>query len=137
MKEEQLKILSKLSGNELIEYVSKLSIKSILVFGSVITGEFNEESDIDIAILGKSKFNIKEILQLESFLEDLLERSIDVIDLRSENLDIFIKINILNNGKVLYSTDNDEDLEALKEDVDWHYRENEYYFQCRKRDLLS
>lgn len=137
MKEEQLKILSKLSGNELIEYVSKLSIKSILAFGSVITEEFNEESDVDIAILGKSKFNITEILRLESFLEYLLERSIDVIDLRSENLDIFIKINILNNGEILYSTDNNDNLEALKEEVDWYYKENEHYFECRKRDLLS
>jgi predicted nucleotidyltransferase len=137
MKEEQLKILSKLSGNELIEYVSKLPIKSILAFGSVITEEFNEESDVDIAILGKSKFNITEILRLESFFEGLLERSIDVIDLRSENLDIFIKINILNNGKILYSTDNNDNLEALKEEVDWYYRENEHYFECRKRDLLS
>ena len=137
MKEEQLKILSKLSGNQLIEYISKLSVNSILVFGSVITEEFNEESDVDIAIFGTSKFNITEILKLESFLEDLLERSIDVIDLRSENLDIFIKINILNNGEVLYSTDNNKNLETLKEEVDWYYRENEHYFECRKRDLLS
>lgn len=137
MKEKQLEILRRLSEKEFIDYVKKLSIDSILIFGSTITEEFNEESDVDIAILGKSKFNLTEILRLESFLEDLLERSIDVIDLKSENLDIFIKINILNNGEILYSTDDNEALEALKEKVDWYYRENENYFECRKRDLLS
>ena len=137
MKEEQLEILERLSEKEFIDYVSKISIDSILVFGSAITEEFNEESDVDIAILGKSKFNMTEILRLESFLEDLLERSIDVIDLKSENLDIFIKINILNNGEIIYSTDNNRSLEDLKEGMDWYYRENEHYFECRKRDLLS
>ena len=135
--QSRLKILEKLEGKEFINYINKLSINSVLVFGSVITDEFNEESDVDIAILGKSKFNMTEILRLESFLEDLLVRSIDVIDLKSENLDIFIKINILNNGEIIYSTDDNEALEDLKEKLDWYYRENENYFECRKRDLLS
>ncbi len=137
MKKEQLEILKLLRQKECIDYVSKLSIDSILVFGSVITDEFNEESDVDIAILGKSKLRLTEILRLESFLEDLLERSIDVVDLKSENLDVFIKINILNNGEMIYSKDNNMSLEYLKEELDWYYRENEHYFECRKRDLLS
>lgn len=137
MKEEQIEILRKLGGNKFEDYISKLPINSVLIFGSVITEEFNEESDVDIAILGKSKINIKDILQLELFLEDILERNIDVVDLRNTNLDIFIKINILNSGKIIYSIDNNKILEELKEEVDWHYRENEHYFECRKRDLLS
>lgn len=96
MKDDQLRILSKLKENEFINYASKLSINSILVFESIITEDFNEESDVDIAVFGESKINIKDILQFELFLEDLLEGNIDVIDLKSENLDIFIKINILN-----------------------------------------
>eukprot|EP00828_Plagiopyla_frontata_P029548 TRINITY_DN38215_c0_g1_i1.p2 TRINITY_DN38215_c0_g1~~TRINITY_DN38215_c0_g1_i1.p2 ORF type:complete len:154 (-),score=31.09 TRINITY_DN38215_c0_g1_i1:303-764(-) len=137
MKKEQIEIFRKLSENEFRDYISKLPINSVLIFGSVITDEFNEESDVDIAILGNDKLNIKDVLQLELFLEDLLERDIDVVDLKNTNLDIFIKINILNNGKIIYSIDNNKSLEELKEKVDWYYRENEYYFECRKRDLLS
>ena len=74
---------------------------------------------------------------LELFLEDLLERNIDVIDLNSDNLDIFIKIDILNDGKSIYTTDNNKFLEKFIEKVDWYYRENEYYFKCRRRELLS
>ena len=133
----QLEILDKLKSKELKNYLSKLDINNALVFGSIITDNFNEESDVDIAILGTSKLTIKEILKLELFLEDLLERNIDVIDLNSDNLDIFIKIDILNDGKSIYTTDNNKFLEKFIEKVDWYYRENEYYFKCRRRELLS
>ena len=137
MENIQLEILDKLKSKELKNYLSKLDINNALVFGSIITDNFNEESDVDIAILGTSKLTIKEILKLELFLEDLLERNIDVIDLNSYNLDIFIKIDILNDGKSIYTTDNNKFLEKFIEKVDWYYRENEYYFKCRRRELLS
>ena len=86
MENIQLEILDKLKSKELKNYLSKLDINNALVFGSIITDNFNEESDVDIAILGTSKLTIKEILKLELFLEDLLERNIDVIDLNSDNL---------------------------------------------------
>ena len=137
MENIQLEILDKLKSKELKNYLSKLDINNALVFGSIITDNFNEESDVDIAILGTSKLTIKEILKLELFLEDLLERNIDVIDLNSDNLDIFIKIDILNDGKSIYTTDNNKFLYFFIEKVDWYYRENEYYFKCRRRELLS
>ena len=133
MENIQLEILDKLKSKELKNYLSKLDINNALVFGSIITDNFNEESDVDIAILGTSKLTIKEILKLELFLE----RNIDVIDLNSDNLDIFIKIDILNDGKSIYTTDNNKFLEKFIEKVDWYYRENEYYFKCRRRELLS
>ena len=137
MENIQLEILDKLKSKELKNYLSKLDINNALVFGSIITDNFNEESDVDIAIFVTSKLTIKEILKLELFLEDLLERNIDVIDLNSDNLDIFIKIDILNDGKSIYTTDNNKFLEKFIEKVDWYYRENEYYFKCRRRELLS
>lgn len=137
LKNESLKILDKLKSDELKEYLNKININSALVFGSLINGDFNEESDVDIAVIGTSKLPIKVILKLELFLEDLLGRNIDVIDINSDNLDIFIKINILNTGKSIYSIDNNRFLEEFIDKVDWYYRENEHYFNCRKRDLLS
>lgn len=137
MKKESLNILKKLNSTELKEYLKKLQINNVLVFGSVLNDNFNEESDVDIAVLSNSKVPIKNILKLELFLEDLLSRPIDVIDLNSNNLDIFIKINILNTAKTIYTSDNNIFLNKFIDDVDWYYRENEYYFSCRKRDLLS
>ena len=68
MENIQLEILDKLKSKELKNYLSKLDINNALVFGSIITDNFNEESDVDIAILGTSKLTIKEILKLELFL---------------------------------------------------------------------
>lgn len=137
MNENRHEIIKKLYSEELKKYFDKIDIKSAMVFGSIITEEFNEESDVDIAILGNSPIDIKTILKLELFLEDLLGRSIDVIDLKNENLDIFIKIEALNKGVSIYTNDKGNYLEKFKESIDWYYKENEYYFECRKRDLLS
>lgn len=62
-------ILEKLNGSELKYYLSKLDINNALVFGSLINGGFNEESDVDIAILGTAKLLLKYVLKLE-FIND-------------------------------------------------------------------
>lgn len=74
---------------------------------------------------------------MELYFEKLLKREIDLIDLKSDNLDLFVKINILNTGSVIYSTDNNLELEILKNKVDKLYKENENFMYFRKRDLLS
>ena len=71
------------------------------------------------------------------YFEKLLKREIDLIDLKNDNLDLFVKINILNTGSVIYSTDNNLELEILKNKVDKLYKENENFIYFRKRDLLS
>lgn len=73
---------------------------------------------------------------MELYFEKLLKREIDLIDLKSDNLDLFVKINILNTGSVIYSTDNNLELEILKNKVDKLYKENENFMYFRKRDLL-
>jgi predicted nucleotidyltransferase len=137
MEEIKSAILQKLKSDELIQYLNKLNLNNMLVFGSLITEDFNENSDVDIAILGKEKFSMDIVLNLELFLENLLNRSIDVVDLNSENLDIFIKISILNDGKSIYTSDNNKSLEELIDKIDIYFKENESFFYKRKVDLLS
>ena len=76
-------------------------------------GEFTEESDVDLAIICEEKMNLENILEIELYFEDILKREIDVIDLKSDSLDLFLKINILNNGKVLYTRDENKVLDCL------------------------
>lgn len=137
MEEIRADIIKKLNSEEFKTYVSNLAVRDVLLFGSTINGDFTEESDVDIAVLGASKLSISEILRFELFLEDLLQHKIDVVDLNSETLDIFIKIDILNTGKSIYTIDSNNYLNKFMDDVDWYYRENEHYFRCRRRDLLS
>ncbi len=137
MNNSQIEILEKIKSKDLAEISKNYMIKNILVFGSVLTDDFNINSDVDIAILSDEKLKLNDILSLELFFEEILNRPIDVVDLNSTTLDLFIKINILNTGKVLYTSDNNKSLEELIDKLEWHYRENENFFYYRKRDLLS
>ncbi|WP_454055144.1 type VII toxin-antitoxin system MntA family adenylyltransferase antitoxin [Clostridium sp. Marseille-Q7071] len=137
MNNSQIEILEKIKSKDLMEISKNYMIKNILVFGSVLTDDFNINSDVDIAILSDEKLKLNDILSLELFFEEILNRPIDVVDLNSTTLDLFIKINILNTGKVLYTSDNNKSLEELIDKLEWYYRENENFFYYRKRDLLS
>lgn len=132
-----MSIIEKIETKVLGEICNRLKLKSILLFGSILRPDFNENSDIDIAILGEEEIKLSDILNLELLFEELLGRTIDVVDLRSKTLDIFIKIEILNTAKTLYSEDNDQCLEHLKEATEQYYRINEDYFFFRRRDLLT
>lgn len=109
----------------------------MLTFGSFNNDDFTQESDIDIAVIGIENIPLDKILELELFLERTLGKEIDVIDLRSRELTIFLKINVLNEGKIIYSNDNNIILEKYKDEVDIIYRENENFFWFRRRDVLS
>lgn len=122
---------------ENIDFISKYNVSSVIIFGSLNRGEFNEDSDVDIAIIGKEKIELDNILDMELYFEKLLKREIDVIDLHSDTLDLFVKMNILNEGRVVYSKDNNKELEHFKEKVDWTYKENENFIFFRKRDVLG
>lgn len=128
-------ILEKLKSKEFVSFIEKFNVPNVMVFGSLLTDLFNDESDVDIAILGEEVISLDDILEIELFLEGFLERAIDVVDLRSSTLDIFVKINILNSSRVIYSTDIDK-IEKYCDEVDWIYKENEDYFYFRKRDVF-
>jgi predicted nucleotidyltransferase len=137
MEDEKILIMNKLKSEEVANFLSKYDISSMLTFGSFNEDDFTEESDIDIAIIGKDKVDLEEILELELFLERKLNKEIDVIDLRSECLSLFIKINVLNNGKIIYYNDDNYILEEFKDKVDRIYKENENFFWFRRKDVLS
>ncbi|MGK0466981.1 nucleotidyltransferase family protein [Clostridium sp.] len=137
MCKSQSEILDRLNSEEFKNYLKTMNLNNVLVFGSLLRDDFSEQSDVDIAILAENKVKIKGILGLELYLEDIFERNIDVVDLNSDNLDIFIKINILNSSKSVYSSDQNLSLEELVENLDWYFKENENFFRYRRRDLIS
>lgn len=138
LNDEKKLIMAKLKSEEVMNFLSKYDISSMLTFGSFNNKEnFTEESDIDIAIIGKNKIDLEDILEIELYLERELNREIDVIDLRSEDLSLFIKINVLNEGKIIYCKDNNSLLDEFKNETDRTYKENENFFWFRRKDVLS
>lgn len=130
------KIIEKLNSEEVTNFINKNNITTLIMFGSITNDEFNEESDVDLAILADKKIELENILDFELLLENLLNREIDILDLRSEALDLFVKISILNTGKVVYTEDNCNSLEKLYDETDKIYKENENFIHFRKGDVL-
>lgn len=134
---EKKVILEKLNSKEFLDIIKKYSIGTVILFGSICTDEFNDYSDVDIAILSENKSDLDNILEIELFLENFLKREIDVIDLNSSNLDIIMKANILNTGRIIYSDDNNKRYNRFYNNVERTFRENENFMYFRRRDLLS
>jgi predicted nucleotidyltransferase len=136
-KDDRQLALDKLNSKEVYDFISQLNLDNVIIFGSLNHGEFNEISDVDIALLNKQKISLDTILDLELFLETLLNRPIDVVDLRSDKLDLFVKINILNYGKILFTNDSGKMFENICNEVDRIYKENENFIYFRRMDVLS
>lgn len=134
-------IIEKLNSEEVFNFLNKYNITTLIMFGSIVSddmdNEFNEESDVDLAILASKAMELDSILEIELFFQNLLNRETDVLDLKSESLDLFVKISILNYGKVIYSQDNGKSLEVLYNETDRIYKENENFMYFRKVDVLS
>ena len=61
-----------------IQILKENGAKEVYVFGSIVNGKFNENSDIDIAVKG---LNEKDFYKVASILMFELENEIDLIDL--------------------------------------------------------
>lgn len=130
-------IINLLSSKSSIDILEKFNITTFSIFGSLTNDEFNETSDIDIAIIGDYPLPLDEILDLELFFESLLNREIDIFDLRNESLDFLFKINIFNTCKVLYSTDNNKNFNISYNETERIYNENKDFMHFRRVDVLS
>ena len=97
---------------EIIERLKPLDPDKIILFGSYAYGEPNEESDIDLFLLkddleldSSRDYEIKAHLLLRGLIQrykvgfDILSAPTAYIDQRE---DYFYKVDILQNGKVLY-----------------------------------
>ena len=62
--------------------------KAIYLFGSFANGAFNKNSDIDIAVLYKNKFNRIELFKMQNKLFMKFNKDTDLVDLQDVN-DVF------------------------------------------------
>ena len=73
----------------------ELGVKRLSVFGSVLSGEFTDQSDIDFLLDFKDTLSIEEYtnnyFSLHDFLQKLFNRNVDVITENSLNNPYFIQ----------------------------------------------
>ena len=93
--------------NKIKDYFSKRKdISAVYIFGSFNTEKFNQNSDLDLALIYSQeldkfkRFDLK--LELMTKLEKLIGLEVDIVDF--ENVDLKLKHQILD-GKLIYCSD--------------------------------
>lgn len=92
-------------NNDIINLCIKYKVKSLYVFGSVLTDRFNDKSDIDLIVdidsidpfdYADNYFNLKFSLQ------DLLKRPIDLLENKAIK-NSYVRQNIDNSKSLIYA----------------------------------
>ncbi len=68
---------------EIMGILKKNEVKKAALFGSVVTGEATDKSDIDILIEFNGRKSLLDLVGLEQELEEKLGRKVDVITYKS------------------------------------------------------
>lgn len=110
----------------------KYNIDSIGVFGSRARGDFREDSDYDIFIIGK--ISLSDELKLEDELSDILKQDVDLIKL-DQDIDRILAKNIINEAHVIYSRNSS--FENFFREIENFFIENSDFIHLRERDLFD
>lgn len=121
-----------LKHKELIEQISKkYKVDSVGIFGSRARGDFSEDSDYDIFVIGE--LTLDDELELEALLEESLNTSVDLVKINRKSDRILLK-NIFNDAIVIYSYNNS--YENMYNWIENFFIENRDFIYIRKRDLI-
>lgn len=126
-------ILSIISSEQFTNIFLNKNIQNVIIFGSLSNDNFNEESDIDIAVIPDSEFTFNDEIDIESQLEDLLGREIDIININSDNVNVLIKFEALNSKLIVMKND------TLNTTIDYYenyYKENEEFWYFLDKAVL-
>ena len=122
-----------MNPREIISNIAhKYNADSIGIFGSRARGDYREDSDYDIFIIGN--LTLDEELALEAELEKALNKSVDIVKIREDSDRILLK-NIVNDAEVIYSENHA--FEKLYEFVEIFFAENSDFIHMRERDLID
>lgn len=126
-------ILDIISGNEFKDIFLKKHINNVIIFGSLAKGQFTEESDIDIAVIPQTYLSFMDEINIESQLEELLGRNIDIININDESTNELIKIEALNSRFIVMS---DDKLQKAQDFYENYCKENEEFWYFLDKAVL-
>ncbi|GAA0730519.1 hypothetical protein GCM10008905_31930 [Clostridium malenominatum] len=129
-------ILNKLKDEECVNIFKYGKIATAILFGSILTEDFEEYSDVDIAILSEEYMAFNTLVFIEESLQKILGREVDVVNLNSEELDLNMKVSIYDDGQIIYDVDNLQLYNKGYKEVEKLYKENETFRFFRERDVM-
>lgn len=74
---DQKQIIARIQAHR--ERLSELGVSSLSLFGSVARDDSTETSDIDLLVRFNGRTSFDRYMDLKLFLEDLLERRVDLV----------------------------------------------------------
>ena len=89
---------------QIYEFCRKWKIKELSIFGSALTAEFHEGSDIDILVAfdDDAEWSLMDFINVEEALRELFGRKVDLVD-KNALRNPFRRHHILNHRQVLYA----------------------------------
>ena len=91
---------------EITEVCGQYEVKTLYIFGSVLTEEFSRESDVDFLVdFDREGFrgSFKQFMGLKESLEEILGRNIDLVSVRSIRNPVFLS-EINQTRKLIYAS---------------------------------
>jgi len=87
-----------------VKFCTAHAIDKLFLFGSILTDDFDDESDVDIMYETKTPFGFHELMSMTRELEKTFGRKVDFVDKRSveANGSPTRRKEILENAKVVY-----------------------------------
>ena len=95
--------------HEIIGFLkSRLDLIAVYLYGSILTSQFNDQSDIDISVISEKEVDPLALYEISAGLSVLLKRDIHLIDFVKANE--VLKIEILKNKTILFDKDEEKRL---------------------------
>jgi len=132
----QMENIFKKHEKDFLKYIKKESnIEIAYLFGSYADGTYNENSDIDIAVIYKEGMDEYDHAGKNLDVSKIFEYiDVDYIDL--EKINVFLQFEILKKGKLIYCT-NEEKLTKFMRKVQDQYIEMDYERQKYFKYVLN
>lgn len=118
--------------NIIEKQTNKYDIDCVGIFGSRARGDYDENSDYDIFIIGN--VTLEEELELEENLQNSLHSQVDLIKI-TQTTDKMLLKNIANEAVVIYSKN--RAYEKFYNFIENFFRENSDFIRLRERDLFD
>ena len=79
----------------------RYGIEKVLLFGSYARGEADEDSDIDVIVVGGDGFHGSDVFAFGEDLRELTQKDVDAFEIREVNPDSELYNNVMREGLII------------------------------------
>ena len=115
-------------------FINEQNILLAFLFGSVLTGDQHEESDVDIAVLFKTKPEYNSLSTLINKIEDILHNKVD-LGILNDASPVF-RMQVISNGELIYVRDSRSRDYFIIKTIN-EYDDLNYYRNIQEKNILN